>query len=103
MNQVSVNQQLLFLSGVTVGAGLMYLLDPGLGKRRRALLRDKASRFTNDFGDAVEVTARDFTNRARGIVAETQTLFHTEEVSDEVLVAELRELPKLHVSCPRSA
>ena len=85
-----MNQELKFLSGMTAGAGLMYLLDPRFGRRRRSLPRDKAYSFTNEFGDAVGVTARDFTNRARGVVAETQALFRTEEVSDEVLAERVR-------------
>jgi uncharacterized membrane protein len=37
----------LGLTGVTLGAGFMYFLDPDRGHRRRALVRDKVSRATN--------------------------------------------------------
>ncbi|HEV8714917.1 MAG TPA: SRPBCC family protein [Candidatus Binatia bacterium] len=97
-----MNQELKFLSGIAAGAGLMYLLDPGFGRRRRSILRDKAYSFTNELGDTVGVTARDLTNRARGVVAETQTLFRTEEVSDEVLVERVRAVLGYLISHPSS-
>ena len=37
-----MSRNLLFLSGLGVGLGLMYLLDPNQGARRRALLRDRS-------------------------------------------------------------
>jgi hypothetical protein len=49
----------------------MYVLDPGYGKRRRALARDKATRYLNKLGDAVDVTVRDITPRSHGLLAET--------------------------------
>jgi hypothetical protein len=61
----------LLLVGICLGAGLMYLLDPDRGRRRRALLRDKFVGLSNDVGDAVSKTARDLRNRAQGVVAET--------------------------------
>jgi osmotically-inducible protein OsmY len=36
-----------FLLGAVVGAGAMFLLDPHQGRRRRALVRDKAVRVAN--------------------------------------------------------
>ena len=57
------------LVGAGAGAGLMYLLDPDLGNRRRALMRDQLVRAGHVTGDAVDVTSRDVRNRARGAVA----------------------------------
>jgi hypothetical protein len=37
----AMNRELAFGAGLGVGTGLMYVLDPQQGKRRRALLRDK--------------------------------------------------------------
>lgn len=59
------------LCGVAAGAALMYFLDPDRGRRRRALLRDKAVGLSNDLGEAATGTARDLRNRAQGLVAET--------------------------------
>lgn len=55
---------------VGMGAGLMFLLDPGRGARRRALVRDKAIRATRKSRDAYEATRCDLGNRARGVVAD---------------------------------
>src|SRR5207253_11108980 len=55
-----------------LGAGIMYVLDPRHGRRRRALARDKVVSALSRADDAVGATARDMANRARGIVAETR-------------------------------
>jgi hypothetical protein len=62
----------MLLTGVAVGAGLMYLFDPERGRTRRKLLGDKMVAWTNDFTDAAGATARDLRNRAQGVVAETR-------------------------------
>jgi len=55
-----------------VGAGLMYLLDPGGGRRRRALLRDKGIKLTHITTRAVDKTSRDMKNRIHGIMVSLQ-------------------------------
>jgi uncharacterized membrane protein len=76
--------------GAGVGAGLMYLYDPQLGRRRRALARDKFIHLTRRLDDAVEVTSRDLTNRALGVWAEMRSCLNSEDVSDEVLAERVR-------------
>jgi len=61
----------LFL-GAGFGAGMMYVLDPRQGRRRRALARDKVVSALSRANDAIGATARDMANRARGVVAETR-------------------------------
>ncbi len=60
-----------FLCGLGTGAALMYFLDPDRGRRRRALVRDKAVALSNDASEAISGTAEDLSNRAYGIMAET--------------------------------
>jgi hypothetical protein len=39
------------ITGVVVGAGAMYLLDPDCGSRRRALLQKRSAELGHQFGD----------------------------------------------------
>lgn len=55
--------------GAGLGAGLMYLLDPQVGRRRRAVARDKTVSALHKGGDAVRKTSRDLGNRTKGLVA----------------------------------
>ena len=78
------------LVGAGAGAGLMYLLDPDAGNRRRALMRDQLMRARNLTGDAVDATSRDMRNRARGVVADLRSRLLPGDVSDEVLQERVR-------------
>jgi len=63
------------LSGIGIGAGLMYLLDPERGRARRAIARDKALSLASKTGDAVARRSRDIGNRAKGVAAEVRSAF----------------------------
>jgi BON domain len=78
------------LTAAAAGAGLMYLLDPDGGGRRRARVRDRVVRAAHRTGDAVDVTSRDVTNRARGVVAELRGRLAGAPVSDDVLRERVR-------------
>jgi hypothetical protein len=86
----TVNKGLTFGVGVGIGTGIMYLLDPDRGKRRRALLRDKCVSAQRKTGECIEVTARDLSNRARGIASSIQSRFTSAETNDAVLVDRVR-------------
>ncbi|HKD35183.1 MAG TPA: hypothetical protein VKB78_00240, partial [Pirellulales bacterium] len=58
------------LKGAGVGAGLMYLLDPDLGHRRQAKLRDRLTGAVSRVGDSLDVAWRDLWHRADGMAAE---------------------------------
>jgi hypothetical protein len=80
---------LVVLAGA--GAGLMYLLDPDMGNRRRARMRDRWTRLSRTTGDALDVTSRDVRNRARGVVAELRArLAPAHNVGDDVLHERVR-------------
>jgi len=85
-----MNKGLVLLSGVGIGAGLMYVFDPDRGSRRRALVRDKVEHAKNRAGDYAGKVSRDLRNRAQGLAAETAAIFSEEKVSDEVLVERVR-------------
>jgi hypothetical protein len=78
------------LSGVGLGIGLMYLLDPAGGRRRRALARDKIARTINVGTDAIGTTGRDLTHRAAGTAARLRRGMRRHQVDDAVLVDRVR-------------
>lgn len=78
------------LTMAAAGAGVMYLLDPDGGRRRRARVRDQLVHAAHRTGDAVDATSRDVGNRARGVVAELRSRLVNVEVSDAVLHERVR-------------
>jgi hypothetical protein len=64
-----MDRAISFLAGVGLGAGLMYVLDPQMGRRRRALARDQFVRLAHEAEDAAGVVARDMRNRAQGVAS----------------------------------
>jgi hypothetical protein len=62
---VDMNRALKLLGAGAFGAGLMYLFDPDRGKRRRALLRNKAEHARRIAVDAAGKTRCDVRNRLR--------------------------------------
>jgi hypothetical protein len=79
-----------FFGGIGIGAALMYLLDPDRGKRRRALVRDKAVGLAHAAGGRLGARSRDLRNRAGGIAARASSLMKEAPAGDEVLEARVR-------------
>jgi osmotically-inducible protein OsmY len=75
---------------VGVGAGLMFLFDPSRGRRRRAMLRDKAAHYAGSSAHVVKRTTDDLRNRATGAYAATRSRLSREEISDPQLVERIR-------------
>lgn len=92
-----MNRRLVFLASMVgaagMGAGMMFFLDPDRGRRRRAIVRQKATSAASQMTDAVVSLggfSRDARNRAYGLMAETRSRLRREEVDDEVLEARVR-------------
>ena len=86
----------MLIGGLGLGAALMYVLDPERGKRRRALVRDKAVRAVNRASGTLGARSRDWRNRARGVAAEVKAMTRSERVDDAVLEERVRaELGRL--------
>jgi hypothetical protein len=63
----------LLTAGAGIGALIMYMLDPAQGRRRRALARDQVTHFVTEAEKTMGAKARHWTNRARGVAAETKS------------------------------
>jgi len=78
------------LGALGVGAGLMYLLDPDRGPRRRALIRDKSVHALHALNELFEKGAHDLSCRTRGFIAEAQSFLRDEDVPDDILKERVR-------------
>lgn len=56
--------------GIGLGALVMFVFDPRMGRRRRALARDQMTHFGHEAQETAEGKAEDLSNRARGLAAE---------------------------------
>jgi hypothetical protein len=96
-----MNRHESLLLGILIGAGLMYILDPDRGRRRRALIRDQmvhGAHEIEEFGGGLASRARHLRNRARGVVIETRSRFYREEIADPILEVRVRsELTRILV------
>jgi uncharacterized membrane protein len=95
-----MNDQGKVIGALVAGAGLMYLLDPDRGVRRRALARDQVVRGAHKLSEGLDATARDVGNRARGTAAKLRSRRDGEEVDDEVLHERIRSAAGRAVSHP---
>ena len=78
------------LTGLGLGVGLMYLLDPERGRRRRALVKDKLTHTLNVTTDAAGATGRDLAHRAAGTAARVRGSLRRRPVDDLVLIERVR-------------
>src|SRR5438552_3642048 len=73
MLQMNGNRGISMLTGLalgaSLGAGVMYLMDPRMGRRRRALISDKVTSAGHKTTDAFDATWKDMRNRAQGMWA----------------------------------
>jgi hypothetical protein len=76
--------------GAVAGAGLMYVLDPVQGARRRALSRDQIGHAGRQMRDATETIRRDARNRGRGLWAGLLSGLAAVDVPDDVLEERIR-------------
>jgi hypothetical protein len=93
-------KRLLF--GAALGGAAMYFLDPDLGRRRRAIVRDRAARAARIACEAGRVTAVDAAHRARGLLIDARNRFAARPVSDEVLAERARSALGRVVSHPHA-
>ncbi len=61
------------LLGVAAGAAAMYYLDPEMGRRRRAMVRDKFVSASHDLGDLADAQSKRLGDRLKGWMAHTRS------------------------------
>jgi uncharacterized membrane protein len=88
------------ITGMVLGAGAMYLLDPDRGPRRRSLIRDQGVRVSHKIGDGLAATARDARNRTVGAAAVIRSRFRHDQADDEILHERVRSAIGRVVSHP---
>jgi hypothetical protein len=85
-----VKRTLSLLGAAAFGAGFVFVTDPALGRRRRALARDAFVHGAKVLRRAVDITTRDAAHRLKGFVESGKKVFRREEISDEVLADRVR-------------
>jgi len=90
------------LTGLGLGAGLMYFMDPERGRRRRALVRDKVTHATRACTGTMSATCADLAHRSAGLFARARRIGRRDPVDDEVLVERVRAKLGRLVSYPHA-
>lgn len=96
------NDNLTFLGGLGAGLAVMYLADPGRGRRRRHLIRDRVVHTAHRVGDGLGTTMRDIKHRGSGLVAEAGSLVKSDRAPDAVIEARARSSMGRYCSHPRA-
>ena len=78
------------LAGMLLGAGLMYLLDPERGVRRRHVARDRLGRARRLVGEEIAGAARDVRNRSAGTLAQLRSRLTADDADDAVIEERVR-------------
>ncbi|MDB5927497.1 MAG: hypothetical protein JWN13_6433 [Betaproteobacteria bacterium] len=90
---------LLFI-GTAFGGAAMYLLDPQQGRRRRALLRDRAVKAQSNVRDILDAGKRDVSNRAAAATGRARSMFRRRNATDQVLVDRVRSRMGRYIAHP---
>ncbi|HEX2971935.1 MAG TPA: BON domain-containing protein [Tepidisphaeraceae bacterium] len=88
--QSTTGQTLLALGCIALGMGIMYVLDPTAGRRRRAFARDKVRSSINEMGTNMQKKGRDVWHRTTGLVSELRHRTGRQMASDSTLVERIR-------------
>jgi hypothetical protein len=80
-----MNKVIGTLGAVALGAAAMYVMDPQSGKRRRALIKDKATSLAKKEGEMVARAGRDLRNRVQAIKPKIAAAMRYEKADDRRL------------------
>lgn len=86
--------------GLALGAGLMYLLDPNRGTRRRNLMRDKMVHARRVAREGWDATSHDLANRSQGLAAAARSRLSADDADDWIIEQRVRSALGRVVSHP---
>lgn len=89
-------------AGLMLGAGLMYILDPTGGRRRRAVTRQKLARVSRQAGGQLSRTARHARDKAQGVAAGARHMATSARADDDTLRGRVRAALGRVVTHPHS-
>src|SRR5437868_8067948 len=90
------------LTSAGVSAGLMYLFDPDLGRRRRSLLRDQLIHARKKMGKGADIAISDMGHRLYGTFCELRAKFRGRDLSDGIVEDRIRSKIGHYLSHPSS-
>ena len=85
-----MNKRWAMLGGLGLCAGLMYILDPVAGRKRRKTVADKAGSIQRTSASAIGRVSRDIGKEAWGLLAEAQGAFEGPIEDDDALAERVR-------------
>lgn len=88
-------------AGVGFGTSWMYFNDPGQGKRRRAMVRDRCGKALRGMRCFIDKALRDAEHRMQGTMAEARCMFESDMASDATLTDRIRAKLGHYASQPR--
>jgi uncharacterized membrane protein len=91
-----------FLGAFGAGAAAMYLFDPDRGRKRRAMLQDRAVHLGKEASNAVRQSAYDASHRAKGLAANVRNVYQAGPVDDGILEARVRSRMGHFISHPHA-
>lgn len=96
-----MNKRWAMLGGLGLGAGLMYLLDPAAGRKRRKTVVDKTGSIRTSAA-AIGRVSRDIGKEAWGLLVEAQGVFEGPMEDDETVAERVRARLGRTVSHPEA-
>ena len=84
-------QTMWLLGGLSLGVGLMYLLDPKKGAARRDMVRGYVGDYGRQTGDFVDDTRRTVGRQAYAVLARTRMPFRRQPALGERLLTQAKE------------
>ncbi len=91
---------LLLIGAAALGGAAMYYFDPNTGRRRRALVRDKAIKASSNVREFVDDGTRDLKNRGAALTGRMKSVIKRRNATDDVLAERVRSKMGRHVGHP---